>query len=63
MVLKNLFAEQQWRCRRREEPYGRRPGRVEEGEGEMNIEELQAYTPPYLKWTANGNFLCDSGAL
>ena len=39
MVLKNLFAEQQWRFRRREEPYGRRPGRVEEGEGEMNREE------------------------
>ena len=36
MVLKNLFAKQQWRCRHREQTYGHRLGRVEEGEGEMN---------------------------
>ena len=34
MVLTNLFAEQQWRCRHREQTYGQR-GR-EEGEGERN---------------------------
>ena len=34
MVLTNLFAEQQWSCRHREETWG------EEGEGKMNAESI-----------------------
>ena len=43
MVQMNLFAEQQWRCRHREQTYGQ--GRVEEeGEGEKNGESsMEAY--------------------
>ena len=37
MVLMNLFAGQQWRCRYREQTYGH--GQVEEGEGGTNGEE------------------------
>ena len=35
MVLKNLFAKQQWRCRHREQTYGHGEGG---GEGEMSRE-------------------------
>ena len=43
MVLTNLFAEQQWSCRHREETYGQ--GWGEEGEGKMNAESIvDAYT-------------------
>ena len=42
VVLTNLFAEQQWSCRHREQTYGQ--GWGEEGEGEMNAESsVDAY--------------------
>ena len=44
----NLFAEQEWRRRHREETYGQ--GWGEEGEGEMNGESsMDAYTLSYVK--------------
>ena len=60
MVLMNLFAGQQWRCRHREQTYGH--GQREEGEGEMNEESsLEACTLPYVKYLVNGSLLHDSG--
>ena len=54
IVLMNLFARQQWRCRHREQTYGQR--QREEGEGEMSGESsMEAYTPPHVKEIANGN--------
>ena len=38
MVLMNLFARQQWRCRHKEQTYEPRWDCWEEGEGEMNGE-------------------------
>ena len=46
MVLKNLFTEQQWRNRHREETYGH----VERGgEGEMYEKSNMKLTLPYVK--------------
>ena len=49
MVLMNLSAGQQWRCRHREETYGQ--GRVEEeGEGEVNGgSSVEAYILTYVR--------------
>ena len=44
MLLMNLFAEQQWRHRHREQTYGQ--GRGEEGEDEMNGESSSPVFPP-----------------
>ena len=51
MVLKDLFAEQQWRHRHREQIYDK--GRGDEGEGEMNGESgMEAYIPTYVnRWS------------
>ena len=60
MVLKNIFARQQWRHRYREQTYGQGWGRG--GEGEMNGESImEAYTLPHVKQRAYGNFLYNSG--
>ena len=66
MILMNLFSGQQWRIRHREQTYvhgGRRDvqGRCTEGEGEMYGNSNTEIYKPYIKQTANGNFLCDSG--
>ena len=53
MVLMNLLAEQQRRCRHREHNYGQRQG--EEGKGEMDGESsMEAYTLPCVKYISNG---------
>ena len=60
MVLMTLLVAQHWRRRCREQTYGQ--GWGEEGECEMNGEgSTKAYTPPYVKCTATGNLLYDSG--
>ena len=60
MVLTNLFAEQQWRCRHREQLMDKGGG--EQGEGEMNgNSSMDAYTLTRVKQAANGNLLYDSG--
>ena len=47
MALINLFIEQQWRHRDREQTYDKGGG--EEGEGEMNEESsMEAYTLTYV---------------
>ena len=46
MVLMNLFAGQQWRCRHREQTYGHSRGRRGWTYGESNME---TYTLPYVK--------------
>ena len=38
MVVRNLFAEQQWRCRHREQTYGQGHRVGKKGKGEMNGE-------------------------
>ena len=50
MVLTNLFTEQQWRLRHREQAYGQ--GWGEEGEGETNGESsMEACTLTYVnRW-------------
>ena len=46
MVLMSLSAEQQWRCRHREQTYGHRQG-AGEGEGGMNgVSSVETYTLP-----------------
>ena len=53
MVLMNLLAGQQRRCRHREHTYGR--GQGEEGKGEMNGESsMEAYTLACVKYMASG---------
>ena len=53
MVLMNLLAGQQRRCRHREHTYGQ--GQGEEGKGEMNGESsMEAYTLPCVKYIYNG---------
>ena len=48
MVLMNLFAGQQWRCRQREQTMD--AGRGEEREGGTNGERsMEAYTLPFVK--------------
>ena len=61
MVLMNLFAEQQWRHRHREQNYGlREQGR---GEGGTNGESSkETYSLLYVKEPASGNLLYDSGS-
>ena len=54
----NLFAEQQWRCRHKEQICGHR-----EGKGGTNWESnMETYTLPYVKRIASGNLLCDTGS-
>ena len=49
MVLRNLFAEQQWRCKHREQTYGHPQG-TGEGDGGMNgVSSVETYTLPYVK--------------
>ena len=45
MVLRDLFAEQQWRNRHREQPYGHE----EKGEGGCMERVTWKFTIPYLK--------------
>ena len=61
-VLMNAFVGQQWRCRYGEQTYGH--GAAVGGEeggtnGESNMEKI--YTLPYVRQTASGNLLYDSG--
>ena len=58
MVLKNLFTEQQWRNRQREQIYGLGE---KGGEGEMYGKRTWKLTLPYVKKTANWNLLYGSG--
>ena len=54
MVLMNLFAQQQWRCRHREQTHGHSGG----GEGGTNWESnIETCTLPCVKSTASGNLL------
>ena len=58
MVLLNLFAGQQHKCRHRD----RLVDIVGEGEGGTNGESsMKTYVLPYVKQIASGNFLYDSG--
>ena len=58
MIMKNLFAGQQWRNRHREWTYehGERGG-----EGEIVERVMRKLTSPCVKYIANGNLLCVSG--
>ena len=58
MVLKNLFAGQQWRNRQREQTYGHGE---RAGEGEMYGKSNWKLTSPYVTQIANGNLLYVSG--
>ena len=64
MVLMNLFAEHQWRCRHREQICGNslvgRKGRDEWREWHGNIYITWKYIL-YVKWIASGNLLCGTG--
>ena len=62
MVPMNLFAAQQWRYRHpREQTNGHGAG-GKEGEGGTNGKSSRkTYIPPYVKQTASGNLLYDSG--
>ena len=54
MVLMNLFAGQQWRCRHREHTCGYRRGR----RGCDELREQHWYiTLPYVTWIASGKSL------
>ena len=55
MLLMNLFAGQQWRCRHREQTCGHRT-RGTDGE-----DSTETHTVPYGKQTVNRNSLYDSG--
>ena len=57
MVLMNLFAVQQQRCRHREQTYWKRAvvGRKE------RVEQMETHILPYVKKTANGNLLYELG--
>ena len=58
MVLLNLFAGQQQKCRHRD----RLVDIVGEREGGTNGESsMKTYVLPYVKQIASGNFLYDSG--
>ena len=60
MVLMNLSAGRQWRCRHGEQTCGH--GQEEEGESGMNGDScMEAYTVPSVKQIASGNLLYDSG--
>ena len=53
MVLMNLFAGQQWQHRHKEQTCG--------CSGEKR-ENMETYTLPYVKQTASGNLLRDTGS-
>ena len=58
MVLMNLFAGQQWRCRQREQTCGPSGGRRE-----RHFERLSwKHTFPHVKSIASRNFLYDAGS-
>ena len=58
MVLMNLFAGQQWRCRHREPTCGHSRG----GEGGMDWKSnTETYTLQYVKQIASGNLVYDTG--
>ena len=59
MVLKNLFTEQQWRNRHREQTYGH----SRKGEERVRCMERVTWklTLPYVKETAKGNLPYGSG--
>ena len=60
MILKNLFSEQQWRCRHREHTYGQGWGR--RGRGWDKWREWHGCIHTNIcKEIANGNLLDDSG--
>ena len=55
----NLFAGQQWRHGHRGQACGPSRG----GKGEMNGgSSTETYTLSYVKQTASGNLLCESGS-
>ena len=58
MVLMNLFAGEQWKCRPREQTCGHRVGKERVGQMERGAWK---HTLPYVKQLANGNLLYDSG--
>ena len=60
MVLMNLFVEQQWRHRHKNQTFGHGGGRKKERVGYMEIVTWKV-TLPYVKHIANGNLLYDSG--
>ena len=58
MVLMNLFAGQQWRCRHREQTCGHSGG----GAGGMDWKSnTETYTLQYVKQIASGNLVYDTG--
>ena len=61
MVLMHLFAEQQCRCRHREQTYGHGWLRGEEGEGGMFGESNMETHMTICKTDSHGNLLYDSG--
>ena len=62
MVPVDIRSGQQWRHRHREQISGHRWG-AEEEEGETNGESsMETGSLPYVKQTANGNLLQDSGS-
>ena len=61
MVLINLFAEQQWICRHREQTYGHGWLRGEEGEGRVFGESKMETYMTICKTDSHGNLLYDSG--
>ena len=58
MVLMNLSAGQQWRCRHREQTCGHSGGRV----GASWESDIEIYTLPFGKQKASGNWLYDAGS-
>ena len=61
MVLMKLFARQQWRHRHREQTYGDRVGGERKDRVDCMDRVTWKLTLPYVKETANGNLLYDSG--
>ena len=61
MVLKNLFAAQQWRSRHREQICGHSRGR--RGQDEWREQDGNIYMESYISICeiANGNLMYDSG--
>ena len=59
MILMNLFAGQQWKCRHREWTWRHSGG----GEDGINRESsMETCALPYVKWIASGNSLYDVGS-
>ena len=62
MVLMKLFAGEQWRQRHREQTYGHGGGGTGRKERVRGMERVTGkLTLPYVKQTADGNLLNDSG--